>query len=300
MFYVRAFARRSLQLSLQSLRSSRSSLLRAAHYSSNVAPSLLQDNSNLPQECHAWHRSLRCRATCPASKPRQPAKSYESYGSYGHTVIRWQLGTSSLRVSKPPLPRHLPGIQATLPRHLASLAMCPTCAIRRRTPTVPHVLAIRPICAIWVLHAKPLNPHTLRAPCYMSYMHYMLSRRALNTLYMLRSYVYSIQLCGLPCESHIAHIAHLARSRGEWRFSELPCEPYSKDPGERRFCGPHGTFRTCSKDLGDCGIKASQLPERASIRARRICPALIGAPQFSAMSRNIRRFVPKFSRGVSR
>ena len=39
-----------------------------------------------------------CRATCPASEPglgatRQPAESYGSYGSYGHTVIR-RLGTA--------------------------------------------------------------------------------------------------------------------------------------------------------------------------------------------------------------
>ena len=38
-----------------------------------------------------------CRATCPASRPHQPAESYKSYGSYGHTVIRWRLGTSGTR-----------------------------------------------------------------------------------------------------------------------------------------------------------------------------------------------------------
>ena len=31
---------------------------------------------------------------------------------------------------------------------------------------------------------------------------------------------------GLPCETHIAHIAHIARNRGEWMFSGLPCETH--------------------------------------------------------------------------
>ena len=31
---------------------------------------------------------------------------------------------------------------------------------------------------------------------------------------------------GLPCETHIAHIAHIARTRGEWMFSGLPCETH--------------------------------------------------------------------------
>ena len=59
-----------------------------------------------------------CRATCPAKKPprprhlpgigatRQPAESYGSYGSYGHTVIR-RLGTAP--PAAPARHRSLPG-----------------------------------------------------------------------------------------------------------------------------------------------------------------------------------------------
>ena len=31
---------------------------------------------------------------------------------------------------------------------------------------------------------------------------------------------------GLPCETHIAHIARIARNPGEWMFSGLPCETH--------------------------------------------------------------------------
>ena len=49
----------------------------------------------------------------------------------------------------------------------------------RRTLTVPRVLAIRAICAIWVSQGKPLNIHSPRVPCYMCYMCYMgLTRQA--------------------------------------------------------------------------------------------------------------------------
>ena len=41
-----------------------------------------------------------------------------------------------------------------------------SCTPTRGTPTVPRLLAICAICTIWLLHANPLNPHTLRAPCY--------------------------------------------------------------------------------------------------------------------------------------
>ena len=49
----------------------------------------------------------------------------------------------------------------------------------RRTLTVPRVLAIRAICAIWVSQGKPLNIHSSPGPCYMCYMCYMaLTRQA--------------------------------------------------------------------------------------------------------------------------
>ena len=40
----------------------------------------------------------------------------------------------------------------------------------RRTLTVPRVLAMRAICAIWVSQGKPPNLHSPPAPCYMCYM----------------------------------------------------------------------------------------------------------------------------------
>ena len=49
----------------------------------------------------------------------------------------------------------------------------------RRTLTVPRVLAIRAICAIWVSQGEPLNLHSPPRPCYMCYMCYMaLTRQA--------------------------------------------------------------------------------------------------------------------------
>ena len=49
----------------------------------------------------------------------------------------------------------------------------------RRTLTVPRILAICAICAIWVSQGKPLNLHSPPGPCYMCYMCYMaLTRQA--------------------------------------------------------------------------------------------------------------------------
>ena len=50
----------------------------------------------------------------------------------------------------------------------------------RRTLTVPRVLAIRAICAIWVSQGKPLNIHSPRVPCYMCYMCYISQGKPLN------------------------------------------------------------------------------------------------------------------------
>ena len=89
LFCVRAFARRSLQLSLQSLRSSRSSRLNSTRNSTRAATK-------------KWLVPVSSRALT-----RQPAESYGSYGSYGHTVTR-SYGGLALRH----LPR-LPGIEAS-------------------------------------------------------------------------------------------------------------------------------------------------------------------------------------------
>ena len=49
----------------------------------------------------------------------------------------------------------------------------------RRTLTVPRLLAICAICAIWFSQGKPLNIHSPPGPCYMYYMCYMgLTRQA--------------------------------------------------------------------------------------------------------------------------
>ena len=68
----------------------------------------------------------------------------------------------------------------------------------RRTLTVPRVLAIRAICAIWVSHGKPL------VPCYMCYMCYTgLTRQATEhplspgSLLYLLYVLYGIEACVL-------------------------------------------------------------------------------------------------------
>ena len=73
MFCVRAFARRSLQLSLQSLQ--------FAQFAQSAA------------ELHAGSNQKMVGACFQPRLTRQPAESYGSYGSYGHTVIR-RLGTA--------------------------------------------------------------------------------------------------------------------------------------------------------------------------------------------------------------
>ena len=69
-------------------------------------------------------------------------------------------------------------LQTTRTTRFAAAARCRVYA-KPLNSTLPRVHAICTICAIWVLHAKPLNPHSLRAPCYMCYMCYMgLTRQA--------------------------------------------------------------------------------------------------------------------------
>ena len=65
------------------------------------------------------------------------------------------------------------------------------------------------LCTIWVLHAKPLNSNTFRAPCYMCYMCYMgLTRQAAqpplspsSLLYVLYYSVRALKctICAIQC-----------------------------------------------------------------------------------------------------
>ena len=144
MFCVRAFARRSLQLSLQSLRSSRSLRRNSTRNSTRAAPKkwLVPVSSSEALRKHKCH--LCFRASHPRHLTRQPAESYGSYGSYGHTVAVWHSGCTTLApparhrspcqgrnssqekkfqlsskpTTEPTVSANLPGIEASLARHL--------------------------------------------------------------------------------------------------------------------------------------------------------------------------------------
>ena len=93
----------------------------------------------------------------------------------------------------------------------------------RRTLTVPRVLAICAIWAIWVLQGKPLNIHSPRVPCYMCYMCYMALYRFLR---VQNKYI-------APGESG---------GSAAWRVRPFRTySAYSKEPGD---CGGSAAWRT--------------------------------------------------------
>ena len=65
---------------------------------------------------------------------------------------------------------------------------------------------------------------------------------------------------------HIAHIVHIARSWGEWRFSGLPCKTHiahivhiawtRQKSGGSAGWGPYSTYSTYSMELGESGGSA--------------------------------------------
>ena len=157
MFCVRAFARRSLQLSLQSLRSSRSSRLNSTRNSTRAATK-------------KWLVPVSSRALT-----RQPAESYGSYGSHGHTAA-WHCAT---------LPR-LPGIEAsslpsprqgwdsstevgipTSPSKERDTGNAQSLIQRASTQVAPvqHKCHLCYLCSHSCC-AKPRNLHSPRVPCY--------------------------------------------------------------------------------------------------------------------------------------
>ena len=108
MFCVRAFARRSLQLSLQS------------------------PSAELHAELHAGSNQKVAGACFQPRLTRQPAKSYGSYGSYGHTVAVGHSGCATL-------PHHLPGIEASRPRHMPGIEASSLPSLRHTEVGIPTV-----------------------------------------------------------------------------------------------------------------------------------------------------------------
>ena len=110
----------------------------------------------------------------------------------------------------------------------------------RRTLTVPRVLAIRAICAIWVSQGKPLNIHSPRVPCYMChrvpcYMCYM--------CYMALYSTYTTDFRAYRIYSTYRYSKELGESRcsAAWRVRYSTYSTYSKEPGD---CGGSAAWRT--------------------------------------------------------
>ena len=114
--------------------------------------------------------------------------------------------------------------------------MCYMCymGLTRQPAELPHCPAPCYMCYMCYMGLTrqpaepPLSPSSL---LYVLYVLYILYARNLYYMcyighiwYMLRCYVYSIQLCWLACKTHIAHIAHVARSWGRVGFSGLACK----------------------------------------------------------------------------
>ena len=137
---------------------------------------------------------LRCRASMPGRRGRhQAAEPSQAPGSLLYVLY---VLYGSYKASRRTL---------TVPR---VLAIRPICAIwlykaSRRTLTVSGLLAIRPICAIWLLQGKPPNPHSLRAPCYTSYMCYMALTRQAVELYTI--HIASQHVPKMHCIAHIVY-----------------------------------------------------------------------------------------------
>ena len=83
--------------------------------------------------------------------------SQVEYNPFGERPLKRELELSTVEDSTSHCGQR--GQPDLLRRHGAA------CLPSRRRTTAPGLLAICAICAIWVLHAKPLNPHSLRAPC---------------------------------------------------------------------------------------------------------------------------------------
>ena len=182
--------------------------------------------------------ATKLRATCPALKPRQAAEpplspcsllyalncfNMSDYMSDEHVLgtpgappcCAKPLNLHSSRVpcymcymcyilhAKPPT--------STLP---GFLAICAICAISytpsRRTSTLPQTLAI---CAICAISYTPSRESGCSVACLVRYSTYSTYSKDPG------EWMFSC----LPCESHIAHKAHIARARGTVRVRLGAC-----------------------------------------------------------------------------
>ena len=119
--------------------------------------------------------------------------------------------------------RQAPSRTLTVFRVLAIRAICAKWVLQGKPLNLhsPRVLAICAICAIWLLQGKPLNLHSSPGPCYMYYMCYM----ALYSTYSTDFRAYRIIV-------------------GERRLRYRASMPYS-------------TYSTYSKEPGDCAGSAA-------------------------------------------
>ena len=77
----------------------------------------------------------------------------------------------------------LPGIEAT-----PTLTRQPS-ELPQSSGSLLYVLYV-----LYGSYTPTLNPHTLRAPCYMSYMYYVLSRRALKYTICANAYLVHVEM----------------------------------------------------------------------------------------------------------
>ena len=82
----------------------------------------------------------------------------------------------------------------------------------------------------YISQGKPLNIHSPRVPCYMCYMCYISQGKPLNIhsprvpcymCYMCYMALYSTYTTDFARTEHIAHIVHIARSRGRVEVQRL-------------------------------------------------------------------------------
>ena len=200
MFCVCAFARRSLQLSLQSLRSSRSSRLNSTRNSTRAATK-------------KWLVPVSSRALT-----RQPAKSYGSYGSYGHTAA-WQCATSlpsprqgwdsSTEVGIPTLPsKERDTGNAGIPCRNPALNSPQSLIQRASTQVAPvqHKCHLCYLCS-HSCRAKPRNLHSPRVPCYTRLISTCRITCRMNMFLALVAFVVIRVIRGVVCLTY-----HLFRS----------------------------------------------------------------------------------------
>ena len=142
---------------------------------------------------------MSCEKTCNMQhRAKKRAKTMQNHAMQNHVMQNHVMQNHVM--PKPCKKQAVPHVAKNKLFHMQK-----PCKMRRvRSANPPNIHSPRVPCYMcymcYISQGKPLNIHSPRVPCYMCYMCYMA--------------LYSTYTADFARTEHIAHIVHIARSRG--------------------------------------------------------------------------------------